>query len=107
MKNAITIFRSQEPAPFAEAVARLSSANIPFEAYESREGSTKFPRTMYMIVVPSATEDVARKTIASIPSEIILSPTPSTPSSGDRVTAWIQILFLLFALLFGIYKAIF
>jgi len=104
MKNSVTIFRSLEPAPYFKAAAALRSARIPFQGWDSQEGSFKFPRTMHMIAVPPENETAARKVIAHIPSEIIRSSSLSASSRNDRISIWIQIFAVLFVLLLAICK---
>jgi len=107
MKNSVTIFRSLDPGPYAQAVATLRSALIPFQAWDSQEGSVRFPRTMHMIAVPSKSEERARRAIAHIPSEIIFSSDSSATSPNDRSTIWIQVFAVLFMLFLAIYKILF
>jgi hypothetical protein len=107
MKNSATIFRSLEPAPYFEAAEALRSAKIPFQGWDSQEGSVRFPRTMHMIAVSSENEASARRVIAHIPSEIIHSPTPSTSSQIDPRTLRLQILAVIIFLLVAIYQSFF
>jgi hypothetical protein len=107
MNKSVTIFRSLDPGPYAQAVATLRSARIPFEAYDNQEGSVRFPRTMHMIAVASESEERARRAIAHIPSEIIFSSNASAPSHNERATLWLQILAVLFVLILAIYKTFF
>ena len=107
MKNSVTIFRSLEPAPYFKAAETLRSAKIPFQGWDSQEGSVRFPRTMHMIAVASEHEKRARRAIAHIPSEIIHSPTSSNSSKIDRRTLQLQILAVIFVLILAIYKTFF
>ena len=101
----VTIFRSQDPSSYVKAVAIIRANKIHFRCTDSHEGGSKTPRTMHMIAVSSEYECAARRSISSIPSEIIITSDPSSPTRGDRVIAWIQVLTILFFLAFALIKA--
>lgn len=89
------VFRSRTPEELARATGMLETASVPFRV-ESQAGMLdQMSRTMrrsYTILVAAEHEKLARDTVASVPSEVILPKFHLPPSRLDKFMPWVLVI---------------
>ena len=96
MTDCIEIFKSTDPAEFAEAAAELKRRGLPFETRKTDHGNYHQPQTCFSICVEPQYESEARAAIEDISGGVVWPSNNRPVHSFFRFEAWLVLIGLLF-----------
>jgi len=98
------VFKSKAPRELARATDMLKAADVPFRVDTEHDLKLRRGyRRSYTILVAAEHENLARDTIAGVPTEVILPETELPPSRLDKFMPWVVVIIVVATVLILLY----